>query len=80
MAHMIDVPEEPKDYKYAIIIDGLAYVLTEQPSITARGEGRVYIKCGSEFEANLSSAASWVLIPYDDWFQGCIPRAGALKQ
>ncbi len=65
MAHTIDVPEL-KDYKYAIIIDGLAYVLAEYPSIEYNND-RIYIRSGSEIDASLSATASWVIVPYEDW-------------
>ena len=59
---------EPKDYKYAIIIDGVAYLLTERPAIDyAMTRERVHIMCGEEFQADLSRTASWILIPYQDW-------------
>ena len=67
---------EPKDYKYAIIIEGVAYLLTEKPTIDyAMTRERVHIVCGEEFEADLSRTESWILIPYADYL-----RSGAWKR
>ena len=74
MAHTIEI----KEYKYAIIIDGLAYVLTEEPDIreATNGSGRVMVTRGDEFAAYISRSSTYVLIPYKDWLEGCVPRAG----
>ncbi len=66
-----------KEYKYAIIIDGLAYALTEEPEIreSANGSGRVLVTRGDEFAAYISQSSTYVLIPYEDWLEGCVPRA-----
>ncbi len=69
---------ETKEYKYAIIIDGLAYVLAGYPSIEVF-EGRTHIISGPELEADLSATASWVIVPYEDWLSahgpGSWPRS-----
>ncbi len=67
---------ETKEYKYAIIIAGLAYVLTDHPDIEF-SNGRVHIKCGFEFEADLSATASWVIVPYEDWLSAHGPGSWA---
>ena len=66
-----------KEYKWAIIIDGLGYVLTEEPEIreSANGSGRVMVTRGEEFAAYISQSSTYVLIPYEDWLAGCILRA-----
>ena len=75
MAHMI----ETKEYKYAIIVDGLAYLLTEEPEIreSTNGSGRVMVTRCEEFAAYISQSSTYVLIPYKDWFEGCVPRGGS---
>lgn len=67
-----------KEYKYAIIIDDRAYVLTEEPEIreSTNGSSRVMVTCGEEFAAYISQSSTYVIIPYEDWLEGCIPRAG----
>ncbi len=69
---------ETKEYKYAIIIDGLAYLLTEEPDIyeITNGSWRVTVTRGNEFAAYIPPSSTYVLIPYEDWLEGCVPRAG----
>ena len=58
-----------KDYKYAIIIDGVSYLLTEEPGIreSANGSGRVMVTSGEEFAAYISQSSTYVIILYEDW-------------
>lgn len=55
-----------KEYKYALIIDGVPYLLTDTPRIGSSGD-RTHITSKPEFGADLSPTASWILIPYADW-------------
>lgn len=52
-----------KDYKYVVIIDKMAYCVTEKP-VTAWAGDRVIITAGDELTAVNSS---YVIIPYEDF-------------
>ena len=65
-----------KDYKYAIVIDGVPYLLTDNPTVTRQDNGRTWVDGGAELMAELSPTSSYILVPFEDWLSAQCPKRG----